>query len=111
MTHMPPVNRSCMAPRVPPGAPDSPDPRGAWHGTGTVRRTALLALIAGQTALAAYFMTGVLPYGGSEPLEVALLVLFAILFAWVSAGFWTAMAGFLVLVGGGERHAISRTAA
>lgn len=111
MTHMPPVNRSCMAPRVPPGAPDSPDPRGAWHRTGTVRRTALLALIAGQTALAAYFMTGVLPYGGSEPLEMALLVLFAILFAWVSAGFWTAMAGFLVLAGGGERHAISRTAA
>ena len=38
-------------------------------------------------------------------------ILFAILFGWVSAGFWTAMAGFLVLARGRDRYAISRTAA
>ena len=43
-------------------------------------------------------MSAVLPYHGQQPLEIAILVLFAILFAWVSVGFWTAMAGFLVLV-------------
>ena len=36
------------------------------------------------------------------------LALFAILFCWVSAGFWTAMAGFLVLLRGGDRYMISR---
>jgi membrane glycosyltransferase len=108
---MPPLNRACMAPRLAPGAPDSPDPRGAWHRTASVRRAVLLMLIAAQTALAAYFMTGVLPYDGREPLEMAVLGLFTILFAWVSAGFWTAMAGFVVLLAGGDRHAISRTAA
>ena len=39
-------------------------------------------------------MIDVLPYHGTQPLEIAILVLFAILFGWVSAGFWTALAGF-----------------
>ncbi len=86
-------------------------PRSAWHAAGTRRRALLLALIAAQTALATYFMAGVLPYDGSRPLEAALLVVFAILFAWVSAGFWTALAGFGVLIAGGERHALSARSA
>ena len=35
-------------------------------------------------------------------------MLFAILFAWVSAGFWTALAGFWLLARGNDRYAISR---
>ncbi|HBO78242.1 MAG TPA: hypothetical protein DD502_08800, partial [Cupriavidus sp.] len=65
------------------------------------RRWFLLALVVIQTALATYFMAKVLPYHGADPLEVAILVLFAVLFSWVSAGFWTAMMGFLVLAKGG----------
>ena len=42
-------------------------------------------------------MSGILPYHGSKPLEIAVLVLFAVLFAWISAGFWTALAGFWLL--------------
>jgi membrane glycosyltransferase len=38
-----------------------------------------------------------------------LLVLFAILFGWVSAGFWTAMAGFLLLLIDRDRFAVSRS--
>ncbi len=38
-------------------------------------------------------------------------MLFAILFGWVSAGFWTAMAGFFLLLVGRDRYAISRSAA
>jgi membrane glycosyltransferase len=107
MTSAPPLNRACMAPRAFCG----PAPRSAWHAAAARRRAVLLLLIAAQTALAGYFMAGVLPYNGRQPLETALLVVFTILFAWVSAGFWTAIAGFAVLLAGGERHAISGKAA
>jgi len=90
---------------------DGPDAEGKWHPAGAHRRWVLLGLVAGQTALATYFMTKVLPYHGTDPLEIAVLALFAILFSWVSAGFWTAMMGFLVLAKGGDRHLISRSAA
>jgi membrane glycosyltransferase len=110
----PPLNRASMAPGVWPPArgagPDSPDPRGRWHAAATLRRAILLVLVAGQTALATYFMTAVLPYHGAQPLEIAILALFALLFCWVSAGFWTAILGFLVLLPGGDRYAISRSA-
>ena len=39
-------------------------PRAPWHAAGVRRRALFLALIAGQTAVAAYFMSGVLPYDG-----------------------------------------------
>ena len=76
----------------------------------SARRIALLGLVIAQTYLAANFMTAVLPYHGTQPLEILMLILFTILFAWISLGFWTAMAGFLLLLGGGDRYAISRTA-
>lgn len=90
---------------------DGPDAEGKWHPAGSHRRWFLLALVVVQTIMATYFMAKVLPYHGADPLEAAILALFAILFAWVSAGFWTAMMGFLVLLKGGDRHLISRTAA
>jgi membrane glycosyltransferase len=86
---------------------DGPDPRGNWQLHGNIRRVVLLALMLAQTAVATFFMVDVLPYQGTKPLEITLLVLFAILFCWVSAGFWTAMAGFLVLIRGTDRFAIS----
>jgi len=116
----PPLNRAPMAPGAwPPVAfrrraagegPDSPDPRGRWHGAATLRRMVLLALVLAQTAVATWFMSAVLPYHGQQPLEIGILGLFAVLFCWVSAGFWTAMMGFLVLLGRGDRYAISKTA-
>ncbi|HTN66937.1 MAG TPA: glucans biosynthesis glucosyltransferase MdoH [Burkholderiaceae bacterium] len=90
---------------------DAPDPRGAWQRSGGWRRLSLLCLMFGQTALATYFMSAVLPYHGSRPMEMVTLALFAILFCWVSAGFWTAMAGFLVLLRGHDRYMISASAA
>jgi membrane glycosyltransferase len=117
----PPVNRTPMAPRGWPlrtifsllgtgVARGGARPR-HWHRTGAVRRALLLALVLAQTALAAWSMAAVLPYHGTQPLEVAILALFVLLFGWVSAGFWTALTGFLVLLSGGDRYAISRTAA
>lgn len=90
--------------------PDSPDPQGRWSRIGNWRRSILLCLVLAQTAIATYSMSAVLPYHGAQPQETALLVLFAILCGWVSAGFWTAIMGFLVLQFGGDRYAISATA-
>ncbi len=82
---------------------------GHWHRVADFRRLVLLGLIVSQTYIATNFMIAVLPYHGTQPLEIAILVLFAILFGWVSAGFWTAMAGFVLLLLGSDRYAISRT--
>lgn len=76
-----------------------------------VRRTALSLLTFGQSVLATWSMAAVLPYHGERPMEIAILVLFAILFFWVSAGFWTAVMGFVLLLFGHDHHAISATAA
>ena len=79
-----------------------------WQGPGNVRRLVLLVLMLAQTAAATFFMRAVLPYQGGTSLEIILLAMFAILFCWVSAGFWTAMAGLLVLARGTDRFSISR---
>jgi membrane glycosyltransferase len=115
----PPFNRTPMAPhrwlsrftRRRDGAePRSTDPRGHWQPQGVFRRLVLLVLIIAQTYVAAHFMVEVLPYNGRQPLELAILALFVILFGWISAGFWTAMAGFVVQAIGRDSFAISRTA-
>lgn len=138
LTSAPPVNRSPMAPVNWPPRPlralvrkvarwlplgdtarrytgqkvqsDSPDPRGHWHQAATHRRLTLLLLVIVQTALATYSMTAILPYHGEKLLEVAIMGLFALLCAWVSAGFWTALMGYLVLQFRGDRYSISATA-
>src|SRR5690606_35194857 len=89
----------------------SPEADARLRRDGAVRRAGLLALTVAQTWIATDFMTTVLPYQGRQPLEIAILVLFALLFGWVSAGFWTALAGFFLLLTGRDRYAISsRTA-
>jgi membrane glycosyltransferase len=89
----------------------APEGREAWRRVATFRRSVLMGLIVSQTYIASNFMVAVLPYHGRQPLEIAILVLFAILFGWVSAGFWTAMAGFVLLVFGTDRYAITAGAA
>jgi membrane glycosyltransferase len=90
--------------------PDSADSRRVTR-TATIRRTVFTVLALAQTAAFVYYMaTSVLPYHGQQPLELAILTLFTILFAWISVGFWTALSGFVVLCLGGDRHAITRSA-
>lgn len=79
-----------------------------WWLAAVARRTALLLLVAGQTALAAWFMLSVLPYHGGNGVEIGMLVLFAVLFAWISFGFWIAVAGFVLRRLGGDRHSLMR---
>ncbi|HEX5392342.1 MAG TPA: glucans biosynthesis glucosyltransferase MdoH [Rhodocyclaceae bacterium] len=77
---------------------------------GRLRRTMLVVLTVSQTALAAWSMTSVLPYHGTQPLEVAILILFSVLFFWISAGFWTAIMGFFLLLLGRDSYVASSVA-
>ena len=115
----PPIRRSTMAPkpwrarhflsprnrRAAGRGPVAARPR--WYPVAAVRRTTLLVLVLAQTCLATLALLQVLPYHGTQALEIAQLLLFAILIAWISAGFWTAIAGFLLRLHGHDRHAIS----
>ena len=91
-------------------AAEAPAPRWQWHRAGTIRRYLLLLLVVLQTVYATYGMSVVLPYSGAKPLEMGVMGLFAILFAWVSAGFWTALMGFWTLLRRGDRFLVSRLA-
>ena len=78
----------------------------AWERAVRVRRRVLLALILMATAFAAIVLAS-----GQRELQHPMLqglqiALFALLFAWVAAGCFTALMGFWVLVKG-DRHAIS----
>jgi membrane glycosyltransferase len=109
----PPINRSSMAPvrwRQRYVSVTSPDPRGHWQRTGTIRRTALAIVVAALTWFATQAMVAVLPYHGGQPLELLVLVLFAVLSCWVSAGFCMALMGFVTLAMGRDRFAITATA-
>lgn len=86
--------------------PDRTRPSG-WRAAGSRRRMCLLFAVVAQTVIATYYMRSVLPYQGTQLLEMAILFLFALLFAWVSAGFWTAMMGFLQLLIGRDKYSIS----
>ncbi|HKW81366.1 MAG TPA: glucans biosynthesis glucosyltransferase MdoH, partial [Casimicrobiaceae bacterium] len=107
----PPLSRGSMVPHAWPRhderASDAPTARPGWHRAAAIRRLALAGLVVSQTYVASSFMVAVLPYHGRQPLEIAILVLFAILFAWVSGGFWTAIAGFVLLVIGTDRYSIT----
>ncbi|HKQ30973.1 MAG TPA: glucans biosynthesis glucosyltransferase MdoH, partial [Burkholderiales bacterium] len=120
----PPINRAPMAPKPWPlkfglrrigrkrhQGSDSPDPDGHWHRNATRRHVMLFVLIVVQTLLATASLTATLPYQGRQPTELAILCLFAVLFGWISAGFWTALMGFVLLLSKRDRYAISRTAA
>ena len=102
----------------------------AWRAVGARRRLCLLLLVFGQTAIATYYMKSLMPYQGWSLLDLGLvfdqpiltsikqvlpyavqfsvLVLFVILFCWVSSGFWTALMGFWqLLTGGRDKYSIS----
>jgi membrane glycosyltransferase len=82
-----------------------------WRYAARLRRSLLLLLILGQTWVATYFMTAVLPYHGQNKLEIAILAIYAILFTWVGTGFWTALMGFWVLLWRRDKFSISSSAA
>jgi membrane glycosyltransferase len=111
----PPLNRASMAPRDWLATRDAAEPNagpraspGAWARDATSRRFGLTGLVIVQAVAATYAMSDILPYKGAQFLEVIVLAVFAVLFAWISAGFWTALAGFVLLMRGHDRFAVTR---
>ena len=64
-------------------------------GTAYRRRVVLALLVALQTLAASWSLTNTFPYPWLQGSEMAIAGMFAILFSWISFGFWTAIAGFL----------------
>jgi membrane glycosyltransferase len=78
-----------------------------WTRAAFRRRLLLATLVLLPTIVASGFMVNVLPRAGSTTLEVAIVVVFGVLFGWISIGFWAALMGFYCLVRG-DRFAITR---
>ncbi|MCG6867722.1 MAG: glucans biosynthesis glucosyltransferase MdoH [Gammaproteobacteria bacterium] len=79
-----------------------------WTASALRRRAVLVALVVLQTILATQYLLEVLPDAGKSWLELGIALLFAVLFAWISMGFWTAFAGFVVTLVHGDRLRITR---
>ncbi len=87
----------------------SSQPTGNWENVARGRRTLLFLLIISSTLVASGFMAHILPYQGRTPLEITLVIFFALLFAWISIGFWTALLGFFILWRRYDRFTITDT--
>ncbi len=79
----------------------------AWVRAARRRHFALAALVLVPSAVASSYMANVLPQQGRTGLELAIALVFGALFGWISIGFWTALAGWLVLIRG-DRFDIAR---
>lgn len=79
-----------------------------WQRAAYLRRTLLITLVVGQTLVGTYYMVAVLPYHGGTGVEKGIATLFAVLFAWISIGFWTAVFGFVARRLGGDRFSLLR---
>jgi membrane glycosyltransferase len=78
-----------------------------WIRAARIRRVLLLGLIAVTSVLASFHMAHVLPNRGTTPLELIVVIVFTVLFAWISIGFWLAMAGLFVLAKRYDRFSLS----
>ena len=67
----------------------------------------LILLVGGQTLMAGNFLLQVLPYHGGTPVEAGIVILFALLYIWISFGFWMAVYGFLLRRFGGDQYSLA----
>jgi len=73
-----------------------------WRRAGHWRRALFLSLTLLTAAAATAMMCDILAANGLTGLKWAGLVLFYILFVWITGAFWTAIAGFVVRLRGGD---------
>lgn len=71
------------------------------------RRTVYFSLVLLTTLGAMTLLSASFQEGGIRALELLMLVLYAILILWISASFWTATLGFLLLLRGRDPYAIA----
>lgn len=92
-------------PRSHPPKPEGPPP--AWEQAGGKRRLLLLALILIPSLAASNIMYSLLPSSGSPVLLLTITCLFALLFCWISVGFWSSVAGLMVLLRRYDRFSLT----
>ena len=63
-----------------------------------VRRVIFFSLVGVSTLTALFLLSGAVQTDGVTPLELIMLVLYALLFAWICSAFWTATIGFILLL-------------
>jgi len=118
----PPIRRSAMVPtpwtslrdglklgylRLSGRLPAAPrEARQPWEAAASRRRAVLMALIAITAVGAATLMAKAHPMPDAPVLHALELGLFSLLFAWVSAGFFTAVMGFVAQLRG-DSHSLS----
>ena len=85
---------------------DYDGPRFKFADGAGLRRAFLLLLTLAGTVAGAFVMARLMSPGGLNWIEAAALVLFVVLFAWVSFGFVSAAAGFVVLWGQGAKSGV-----
>ncbi|HUI25124.1 MAG TPA: glucans biosynthesis glucosyltransferase MdoH, partial [Candidatus Kryptonia bacterium] len=79
----------------------------SWVRIAHRRRLMLAVLVLIPSVIASGFMVNVLPQQGGTWLEFAIVIFFGALFGWISIGFWTALLGFVALIGPRSRFAIT----
>ncbi len=114
----PPLLRGSMPPRPwlgfldglrAPAEAAAPMPHQPWQAAAAKRRMALMALVVLAACAAAALLLLAQPLDGLQPLQLAQTALFTLLFAWVAAGFVTALMGWRVLRKG-DPHTLSHAA-
>ena len=80
-----------------------------WRKIAARRRLLLMLLVLIPALAAASVMGGLLPHKGRTILESAIIIVYCVLFIWISLGFWTAMAGFWTLLKKDDRFAVTRS--
>jgi len=68
-----------------------------WRRTARRRQIGLTLLVLAQTTLATWSLARTFPHPSLSILEMATVAVFAILWFWISFGFWTAAVGFWLL--------------
>lgn len=77
-----------------------------WRRVARVRRSGLTLLVLGQSALALLALLQLLSVKQITATEYFLGLVFFLLFAWISLGFWTALMGFFLRRRGGDRFSL-----
>ena len=93
--------RRVIGRRITPPAPAAHDIRPLMW-----RRLLLLAFVLLGAGFGTHAMLEVLPEGGATHAEQGLLLLFGVLFGWISAGFWTGVMGAWVLLRDHAPHSL-----
>ncbi|WP_029653283.1 glucans biosynthesis glucosyltransferase MdoH [Marinobacter daepoensis] len=84
------------------------DSRAPWRMRAFIRRSLITMFVVSQTVVASYFLLQVLPYHGGTMVELAIVAVFAVLYLWISFGFWIAVYGFGLRLAGGDRQSLMR---